>query len=555
MTDRSDPGEPDRRARWTTSPLRVFISHNVDEAGAAALRLADDLELLGCAVWLASKDIAPGEQWSPRLQEAIEQSTHVIALLVAGQASGWVRYELGVALDRSMGGNLTLVPVIAGSEAVLPPLLTGFHAVDISRSYSTGLRELSGVLGVRDALTTAESAIMERWEAGRVQLDRHRNLLHQQLSNLRGVLDAEQRRLDSHTARAESARQKAAAAEAEAAASRAQAQQATERAQELSAAAAKAAAEVDVRDGRVAGLTVRLSELHAAHDPVLELIDRAHRFLEQRDQLSPLEMARDQDVATLLERPETVLPVGDVAVASRSPREYVHRHRIAGALLDAVGRSSLTGSDYEAVLERGLQAIDAEFPDLVELPADYDDAHLKDLEDNLARAVARHAEQPDAHAGLGLSQALQLAFVGYASGLEYPAHQVPAAVPVDMVAPVDTVVPADTAGEPDAAAIAEPAPVDPGDRFDVILIGVEPGSKSRSDLLVGHIFSLMGTSPQPIDVSGFFDVRRLVRNGPFPAVIVRGADRNAAAGAESMLSDHGARVALRPHAGPPRPGG
>lgn len=92
-----------------TGSLRVFLSHlNHDRAWTEAFARA--LEQQGLSVWLDTKDIALGEQWSSKLETALRESDMVVIVLSEGSTSNpWLFFELGAAL--SLGKRV--VPIVA----------------------------------------------------------------------------------------------------------------------------------------------------------------------------------------------------------------------------------------------------------------------------------------------------------------------------------------------------------------------------------------------------------------------------------------------------------
>lgn len=64
-------------------PVAIFLSHSTrDDATVAALRTA--LESHGVSVWADLQRISPGEELTPRIQEAIASAQHFVVLLTLG---------------------------------------------------------------------------------------------------------------------------------------------------------------------------------------------------------------------------------------------------------------------------------------------------------------------------------------------------------------------------------------------------------------------------------------------------------------------------------------
>jgi hypothetical protein len=85
------------------SDVRVFVSHNMEEAGSLARRLVADLEALGASCSTTTRDIAAGQQWITAINEAFAQSTHVLVLVGRDKPTRWVRHEAAMTLDRQIG--------------------------------------------------------------------------------------------------------------------------------------------------------------------------------------------------------------------------------------------------------------------------------------------------------------------------------------------------------------------------------------------------------------------------------------------------------------------
>jgi hypothetical protein len=116
----------------------IFISYSRKDLDFVR-RLADDLKGRGAPVWLDVLAIPPGKRWDDVLENALEDSSHL--LLVVSKTSVRsqnVRDELAYAIDK---GKQVIPLILDGTE---PPLRARrfqqviFHG----RDYADGLRDL-----------------------------------------------------------------------------------------------------------------------------------------------------------------------------------------------------------------------------------------------------------------------------------------------------------------------------------------------------------------------------------------------------------------------------
>ncbi|HLE82709.1 MAG TPA: TIR domain-containing protein [Thermoanaerobaculia bacterium] len=95
-------------------PGKVFISHSTrDDAVVAEIRRA--LEGLGHAVWVDSRELAPGAELEPEVQRAIEEARCLFAVLSTHAVnSPWVRKEVqhALAVKRRRSDGFQIVPVL-----------------------------------------------------------------------------------------------------------------------------------------------------------------------------------------------------------------------------------------------------------------------------------------------------------------------------------------------------------------------------------------------------------------------------------------------------------
>jgi hypothetical protein len=93
----------------------VFLCHGSEDK-TAVRSLYDRLRGDGQNPWLDEKDIAPGEDWSRAIHDAIRNSRFVVVCLSRTSVSktGYVQKEIGLALDRAdeqPEGKVFVIPV------------------------------------------------------------------------------------------------------------------------------------------------------------------------------------------------------------------------------------------------------------------------------------------------------------------------------------------------------------------------------------------------------------------------------------------------------------
>lgn len=91
----------------------IFISHSSND-GDIAKRVCSKLEERGAGVWIAPRDIGPGEEWDEAIIEAIQDCDNVLVLISeSANKSQQVKREINLA----EGYNCTVIPIlIDGTE-------------------------------------------------------------------------------------------------------------------------------------------------------------------------------------------------------------------------------------------------------------------------------------------------------------------------------------------------------------------------------------------------------------------------------------------------------
>lgn len=91
----------------------IFISHSSDD-GKIAKQVCNKLEERGASVWIAPRDIGPGEEWDEAIIEAIQNCDNVLVLISdSANESQQVKREINLA----EGYDSTVIPVLVdGTE-------------------------------------------------------------------------------------------------------------------------------------------------------------------------------------------------------------------------------------------------------------------------------------------------------------------------------------------------------------------------------------------------------------------------------------------------------
>lgn len=92
---------------------RIFISYAREDAVELAFRLRDSLIAAGHNAWMDTSEIHAGTSWSRDLEDAIERSDIVLALL---SASAYVSEICRAEQMRAIRKNKRLLPIMVQSD-------------------------------------------------------------------------------------------------------------------------------------------------------------------------------------------------------------------------------------------------------------------------------------------------------------------------------------------------------------------------------------------------------------------------------------------------------
>jgi len=110
------------------SDYDVFISHSSKDL-PWALEFASALKESGVKAWLDETDVAPGDDWQERFQDALRAS-RVLVVIILSESNlddPWTLFQLGAAV----AGEKRIVPVVAGEvpSERLPPVLRRYQVL------------------------------------------------------------------------------------------------------------------------------------------------------------------------------------------------------------------------------------------------------------------------------------------------------------------------------------------------------------------------------------------------------------------------------------------
>jgi|APTNR8051073442_1049403.scaffolds.fasta_scaffold00843_9 hypothetical protein len=129
-------------------PKRLFLSYShIDQP--FVLRLAKDLDDAGLDVWIDKWRLKPGDKLVQSIGEGIGTSDYFLPVLSPSFIkSHFAQRELDEALVSELGERRVKVVPILAKKCAIPSLLRSIIYADFSGSYTSGLENLAGTLGV-----------------------------------------------------------------------------------------------------------------------------------------------------------------------------------------------------------------------------------------------------------------------------------------------------------------------------------------------------------------------------------------------------------------------
>ena len=137
----------------------LFLSHTrVDKPFVE--KLANDLKRFGINVWFDKWEIKVGDSITWKIADGIRENEYLgIVLSPEALQSEWVKTELSAAWVKQMQSKKVVVLPILLRDCDIPLFLADRRYADFRNDYHDGLKQLSGVLGVRETNILSE----ENW--------------------------------------------------------------------------------------------------------------------------------------------------------------------------------------------------------------------------------------------------------------------------------------------------------------------------------------------------------------------------------------------------------
>jgi TIR domain-containing protein len=141
---------------------RVFISY-AREDEPTAIRLYQDLKVVGAEPWMDKYDLIGGQGWRGTIRQAVRRSSHFIPLISKNSVSkrGYVQREMREAIDKLKDippDEIFLIPVRLDDTDSSFEDIQELHRVDLFPSYERGFDELRRALEQSGALASGQSA-------------------------------------------------------------------------------------------------------------------------------------------------------------------------------------------------------------------------------------------------------------------------------------------------------------------------------------------------------------------------------------------------------------
>jgi len=141
--------------------MSVFISHSTED-DAVVKKIRQALQRLGINAWVDSRGLAAGDKLIPKVQKAIEDREHFIAVLSVNAISSlWVKKEIECAL----GLNRKVIPVMLPG---IEPSALAYWFGSAAHDEPVGVKLADGPGGVSNALPDLLAALGEKLPADKV---------------------------------------------------------------------------------------------------------------------------------------------------------------------------------------------------------------------------------------------------------------------------------------------------------------------------------------------------------------------------------------------------
>ena len=121
---------------------QVFIGYAFKDKSFAH-KLAKDLKENGLRVWMAEDEIRPGDSIAKKIEEGLQKSGYLVALLSeASLESRWAQEEFKMALFREKKGKWPRVIPVLLESVETPPYIRDKLYVDMREDYESGVQQI-----------------------------------------------------------------------------------------------------------------------------------------------------------------------------------------------------------------------------------------------------------------------------------------------------------------------------------------------------------------------------------------------------------------------------
>lgn len=119
------------------STATTFFSYSRTDS-EFVLKLAKDLRNAGASLWLDQLDITPGSHWDLSIENALNHSVNVVAVLSSSSVGSTnVMDELSYAIEKGK----TIIPILI-TDCAIPFRLKRLQYVDFREDYQSALKQL-----------------------------------------------------------------------------------------------------------------------------------------------------------------------------------------------------------------------------------------------------------------------------------------------------------------------------------------------------------------------------------------------------------------------------
>ncbi len=143
--------------------MQVFISY-AREDKETAHQIYNDLKARGATCWIDIKDILPGEKWRDAITNAINKSSHFIAICSKSSISkdGFIQKELDIAFEAAKNkprGSIFLIPLTIDGTLPENPEIKDRQCENIAINYEEVLTRIVKVFNLHKTYNNENAQI------------------------------------------------------------------------------------------------------------------------------------------------------------------------------------------------------------------------------------------------------------------------------------------------------------------------------------------------------------------------------------------------------------